>query len=447
MGIIHMSKLFLHLIKKRLKAIILLIILSCSGIMLAVSLSACIPSEENASDKKAAAVVMPTNAALNIPEVVPSAKITIAAPTVTPSVKGADTKYNYDLYSLDFLDENNGWVIQWNYNDPVVHDITSIVHTRDGGANWETYPNNDFLLQKVSFADSESGWALAVEGHPELSEGNLVTYEILRTEDEGRNWEVQLTNETEYGYFQGFRNITDIAAINKNTVYASIGGILYHTQDGGTSWTEVATPVKDFSAEHIFILDEEHVWVSGLVKSAIISDQAAAGDTDYIQQFNYTAYLLQSTDGGQNWRIQFTKDCGTEWNEIIGISFADEENGWFQICNYSIMSGCLYHTINGGDDWDGFYGGGVRPYVQELEAVTPDILWIPMHGGAGPAEGGLGYTADGGKSFSFIGEEAGFVNSTGVEFVSPSLGWAIMNGFQDKYIMKTVDGGKTWKRT
>ncbi|HWT77171.1 MAG TPA: hypothetical protein VN258_20915, partial [Mobilitalea sp.] len=117
------------------------------------------------------------------------------------------------------------------------------------------------------------------------------------------------------------------------------------------------------------------------------------------------------------------------------------------ICNYGTFGGELYNTRNGGSDWEKVCDiGGCRPYAQELEAVTPEILWIPKHSGAGPIEGGLSYTVDGGKSFNFIGEESGFVNSNGVEFVTPSLGWAIMNGFQDKYLMKTVDGGKTWDK-
>jgi len=363
------------------------------------------------------------------------------SPTSTPSIVTEDTQYNYDLYSLDFIDEMNGWFVQWNYNDPVFYNTTSLLHTKDGGAHWESYASQDCLLQKIFFVDSNTGWALALEGHPGLTDGDHVTYQILKTEDGGRSWKLQLTQAVVYGVNY------DIVAYDKKSVCVIIGGMIYRTEDGGKNWILVESPRKDFSAEHIFFADKGNGWVTGVVKSENSSEKDSSDSTTSQQAENYTVYVFLTTDGGESWTQQFSKDCGTEWNSTIGISFADNKNGWFLICNYGTFDGELYHTTNGGSDWEMIGGITVcRPYAQGVEAVTPKILWIPLHSGAGPIEGGLLYSEDSGKNFTFIGEEAGFVNSNGVEFVTPLLGWAIMNGFQDKYLMKTTNGGKTWDK-
>jgi photosystem II stability/assembly factor-like uncharacterized protein len=140
-------------------------------------------------------------------------------------------------------------------------------------------------------------------------------------------------------------------------------------------------------------------------------------------------------------------DCGTEWNETIGISFADDNNGWLLIANYGTWDGDLFHTTDGGTEWERINKLRVcRPYAQGLEAVTQDFLIIPMHHGAGPIDGGLFYSKDGGKNFQFMGSEGEINNSNDVDFVTQSLGWAIMNGYQEKYLIKTDDGGKNWTR-
>ncbi len=369
---------------------------------------------------------------------VPTAAAT-AVPIIDPTQAAEDSRYDYDLYSLDFLDDMNGWVILWNYNDPLVRNKTSLLHTADGGAHWETYENQDCLLQKAAFADPEVGWAIALEGHPGLSDGSIVTYQILRTTDGGKNWSLQYSCSAEYGIS------CEIAVYDKGSACAVIGGQVYRTEDSGENWNLVERMAAGFTAEHVFFANETQGWISGVIKTGGSSKVDTAADSSN----HYTVSLFHTADGGRSWQQQFSEDCKNEWNETIGISFADAKNGWFLTCNYGTFDGELYHTRDGGIQWDRISKLSVcRPYAQKVEAVTPEVLWIPMHNGAGPIDGGLLHSEDGGKNFNMLGSEADIVNSNDVDFVSASLGWAVSNGYpgEDKYLIRTVDGGKTWEK-
>jgi photosystem II stability/assembly factor-like uncharacterized protein len=217
----------------------------------------------------------------------------------------------------------------------------------------------------------------------------------------------------------------DFAILDKDSVCAVISGKLYRTIDGGKSWVEMESRNEDFIAEHVFFSDELNGWISGVIGSSVC--------------------ILSTSDGGKSYKEQFKKNFGSDWVETVGISFADKENGWFLIRNYGTFNGELYHTTNGGSEWNlANEIGGCRPYTQGIEAVSSEILWIPTHAGAGPIEGGLLYSEDAGTSFVKIGSEAEIVNSIQVEFLTPSLGFIIMNGYQEKYIMKSEDGGNSW---
>lgn len=348
---------------------------------------------------------------------------------------------DYDLYSLDFVDMLNGWVVLWKYNSLGADTSTSLLHSKDGGISWEAYNSNGCLLQQVSFADNKHGWALAIEGTPQLSTGDIVTYQVLHTEDGGESWTLQMSEESVYG------DGCDIMAYGESSACALISGGVYHTEDGGRNWVDSKIPVKGFYAENIYITGRGHGWVSGVVKSDLTSGQKSAKPDAVYEQYDYSIYVFSTEDGAQSWRQQLYLNYGNEWTKTLGISFADEMNGWLLTCDYGTFDGDLYHTADGGGNWEKVNKLRVcRPYAMGIEAVTPDCLWIPFHHGAGPIDGGLYHSEDRGISFEVIGSDTETFNSNGVDFVTPSMGWAVLNGYPDKYLIKTEDGGKTWEK-
>ncbi|MFT4143287.1 MAG: hypothetical protein QM644_02440 [Mobilitalea sp.] len=379
----------------------------------------------------------------NSQDFVDNSKVNVtASPIPSPAISLTTEEgelYNYYLYSLNFVDENNGWVIQFKYNQVNVQDSTNLIRTKDGGKHFEAYKNNDFLLQKVSFINSEAGWALAMDRNQEMTDGVTAKVHILKTVDGGIHWEVQHSFDSIYG------DNLDIQAINDEIIQVIINGIMYHSKDGGSSWIKSDATVKDFSAEHLEFVSAKEGWVSGVVKSSDLTDQSQMIESDTLMEPNYTVYILHTTDGGDSWSEQFSKEYPKEWNKTIGISFADSQNGWMLTCNYGTFNGELYHTANGGSQWEKVNEIRVcRPYAQDVEAVTEDSLFIPFNHGAGPIDGGLFYSPDGGKTYNYMSTEDGISNSNGINFITPTLGYAILDEDNEKDLMKTEDGGMTW---
>lgn len=447
-----MNSFFHHLYKYRLiVAGLLVLLIGFAIIMLIIHNTSNSKADSEAEQAKTETLLEPTSIVQKQITAPPDKKESDSDPTtptlttdsiLAQSLEKEAPKYDYDLYSLDCIDDKKLWVVKWNYNDPAVHNTTSLLHSVDGGVHWEEYANSDYLLRQVSFADDHTGWAWALKGHPDMTDGEKVTYQLLFTEDGGKSWKVQLTHDAVYA---SYGKSYEIDVIDKSNAYIIMDGSLYRTVDSGNNWIKTESPIKDFSVEHIEFTDDQNGWISGVVQDELNAGQTSDTASDY-PTYHYAVYVFHTMDGAKSFTKQFSKDGGNDWNLTVDIDFSDKENGWFLITNFGSFTDEIYHTVNGGKDWEKPIEGGCRPYVQELEAVTPDILWIAEHGEAGPIEGGLSYTKDGGKSLYFIGEEDGFVNSNGVEFVNSKLGWAVMNGFTDKYLMKTEDGGVTWEK-
>jgi photosystem II stability/assembly factor-like uncharacterized protein len=54
-------------------------------------------------------------------------------------------------------------------------------------------------------------------------------------------------------------------------------------------------------------------------------------------------------------------------------------------------------------------------------------------------------TRDGGRTWTKVRPGAPFGDTTELEFISPQEGWTPGVGFHLPYLLKTVDGGRTWK--
>lgn len=430
---------------------VLLIILLVGFILIVVKNQE--PSDTSSDDNLISATGEPTAAQPTITSEIDSATPipTVMAtnlPETNSIIQAEEYGMDYELYSPDFVDDNNGWVVLSKSNNIGVNYIVNLLHTRDGGVSWEAYETIDCRLEQVSFADSENGWALALMGDSLLSTGDVVTYQLLRTKDSGKSWTVQLTKDANYG------DSCEIKAYGDHSACAIIGGNLYHTEDDGINWVACVSPVKDFYAEHIFFNDQGYGWVSGLTITELSQELKGSNSTVINQPKNYELYVFVTRDGAKSWQQQFYEACDNVWSSSLGVSFSDNRNGWLLTCNHDTWEGDLFHTTDGGKEWKKVNRIRVfRPYTHGLEAVTEDSLWIPFHHGAGPIDGGLYYSGDGGETFEFVGAEASttaadveITNSNGIDFVTPLLGFAIIDSYPNKYLIKTTDGGKTWRK-
>jgi photosystem II stability/assembly factor-like uncharacterized protein len=180
------------------------------------------------------------------------------------AVTKPSTTINYNLYAMEFINENTGWVFI-NYA-PVSVD-GNIFKTTDGGNSWtqQTIGNTNGIAG-ADMVNANVGYlCLNPSGNP-----------IYKTTNGGTTWTpvpIPLSG-----------NIKGIKAIDENTVYigSSFGtNRVAKTTDGGTTWTPFALP----AAVDVTSLD---------FKDA---------STGYVCG-NLTSAVCRTTNGGTTWSVQ-----------------------------------------------------------------------------------------------------------------------------------------------
>jgi len=286
------------------------------------------------------------------------------------------------LNSLSFIDSLNGWVSG---------DSGLIIHTSDGGKNWETQYTNDSLnIVNIFFLDEYYGWASGFSTYYEpygtfllkttnggvdwssefLRLGEVIVHSFYfldsltgfavggpqvfhRTTDGGSTWEPVLLDSavvsgippitvkfytSQYGYACG--GVRDIV------------GVVWRTTDGGLSWTTVVSNLSTEPLYDIHMFDSLHIIAMG-------------GDPEF------GSTQVVSTDGGNTWEYS---SLGIFYYPV-SVSFRTNNEGWVPMGEQRFF---LY-TSDYGENWtivnspdssrvaricfpDSAHGFGIGPY-------------------------------------------------------------------------------------
>jgi len=136
--------------------------------------------------------------------------------------------------------------------------------------------------------------------------------------------------------------------------------------------------------------------------------------------------VLHTVDGGKTWTLQ---SSGTE-NTLVSIHFVDPQNGWAVG-----EEGTILHTGDGGKNWEK-QKNPVPFYLMKVYFVTPLKGWI-----VGERTHILS-TVDGGKTWNIQFKDEDFILKS-ISFCDPLHGWAVG---EYGYIYHTKDGGTTWMK-
>jgi len=136
--------------------------------------------------------------------------------------------------------------------------------------------------------------------------------------------------------------------------------------------------------------------------------------------------VLHTADGGKIWTLQ---SSGTE-NTLCSIHFVDPLNGWAVG-----EEGTILHTADGGKTWEK-QSSPVPFYLMKVYFATSSKGWI-----VGERTHILS-TVDGGKTWNIQFKDEDFILKS-VSFCDPFHGWAVG---EYGFIYHTKDGGATWKR-
>ena len=119
------------------------------------------------------------------------------------------------LYGVFFVDANNGWAV-----GTPLGDYGTIVHTTDGGDNWQQQIDDDIpkvALRSVFFPESTTGWAV---GDKKDGHGT-----ILRTTNAGVDWTRQTTGVPDIHLYSISLGPSTTTARDTHNIVSTAGGL------------------------------------------------------------------------------------------------------------------------------------------------------------------------------------------------------------------------------
>ena len=235
---------------------------------------------------------------------------------------------------IDFLDQNNGWIVD---------NANRIWQTSDSGKTWNERVVNVTLSSviKIKFMDLSNGWILDA-------------FNLFFTKDGGRTWEASLSYRNKPLYGQP----GDLYSLNSQIVWSCDSkGWVYGTENQGEKWFAKRVIKTNSSLCDIFFINQDVGWYSS-----------------GIQQF------FSTVDRGRTWNkiTSLPEDF-----EVRSTFWFDAEEGWLAGFFHSKTDqsprfgvGSLLHTINGGKTWTSFEIEGKNPFFEEIHFFNTESGWL-----------------------------------------------------------------------
>ncbi len=320
--------------------------------------------------------------------------------------------------SIVFADDNYGWS---------AGSSTDILHTTDGGQNWNVQAEANTNLLSIFLLDSLHLWIT-----------NSSTYSpTLKTSDGGLNWVADSTTMRAY----------DLHFLDTLIGWAAGWSSVSKTTDGGLSWEEQYYKLQENWVD-IFMLDENYGWT---VSSSGIILATTNGGEDWVEQNNPAisglssisfkdslngitvgsfASLLKTSNGGISWE---NKTQSVSEAYLFGLFFTDENTGWV-----AGDDGAILKTTDSGNNWI-IQNSGVNKRINALYFIDNMTGW-----GIG-FEGTIINTTSGGESWN-INNSPTVLHLYDIEFKNYPVGWIAAGGdlFLPGKLFKTTNGGGTW---
>ena len=293
---------------------------------------------------------------------------------------------SYYLKDVDFVDANRGWAVgdvHWDQGRRGY--VATIIATTDGGLHWSAQAAPAAVtLRGVDFVDASKGWAVGAGGV------------ILHTVDGGAYWTRQAVASTDE-----FRGVVFVDAQNGWATSIEVvhydykgepddwRGHIWHTANGGTTWTRQNMPDNASILNRIDFLDAQRGWAVGI--------KFVGYDATFPK---HRAMAYYTENGGQTWSERFNLDL-----EIVltGIDVVDTQMAYavgFKI-NSGVQGSALFATRDGGQTWQ----------QQTTSTMTSAVLW----------------------DVQFIDAQRGY--ATG----------ALYGAAWGPPVLRTMDGGATWQ--
>lgn len=320
---------------------------------------------------------------------------------VTPSQAIYDNADGKAEISSCFRDADHAWLI---FYEPDSYDSMkgiTVWYTEDGGQTWGSapLPVSGYSVQYVSdpqvdFIDTRNGWIFMRIGRA----GDREFIGLYTTHNGGQNWSAMVTTASENLPSSGKKNgavfrDTLEGWISAESTQSEPGSVLWHTTDGGNSWSKQQLPPPDgFNIPYGLLTDPAYTCSLSVPKFV-----------DF--QFQYAWSVLQ---------------CASETKEPVSILYwsYDRLNTW-KTCRLPAFSGDL-----------SFYGIEYGWYAVAKEP-----------GSDYPYE--ILFTEDGGENWRTASQLAW---DSKLQFITPAIGYGIATYFGMPALVRTSNSGFAWEQ-
>ena len=208
-----------------------------------------------------------------------------------------DSQTENEIVDVFFLNNNLGWASSFKFDSFPYG--TVLLKTTNGGQNWITspYPEDNIFINCILYLDSLNGW---MGGSP---------HAIVRTTNGGLDWQQAAIDTSVLAFFP----VLNIQFYDDNYGYAcggmfDIAGVIWRTTNGGATWNALSNQYAPADEVHqLHLYDSIHV-------------MGAGGDPD----FGYGVAFMRTWDGGLSWDYE---EIGIQGN-AHDLDFRTESDAW-----------------------------------------------------------------------------------------------------------------------
>jgi photosystem II stability/assembly factor-like uncharacterized protein len=305
------------------------------------------------------------------------------------------------------------------------------------------------LFAPVSFAQVEAPSWKYVSGLPSSRGGRYddmdfvndrigwvvnLSGEIWHTEDGGETWNLQFTQGS-----SRFRSVSFMDELGPRgdqigwagTVFTA-GSVLWETRDSGNHWVDITHRID------------------GVVPKGICGLVTVGKSTWGVGAFHGSPTIVRTHDGGIRWLGQ---DLSSIAGALVDVYFQNEQVGFAVGGSGSSLDGdaIVLRTEDGGSTWvkvfqstrqDGITG----EWGWKISFPSKMIGYVSVEYRANPNsnDAKILKTEDGGKTWRDMPVRGSTTNLglQGLGFISPEIGWASGRGVTSL----TTDGGESWQQ-